>query len=264
MFKLSKIKSNTLMFHNFHDNQNFLKTPGSLSKIKFEKLIRELKKKKFNILSPDNFFLKVKKKELKKKDLLFTFDDGLKCQIKLVLPILKKYKIQSIFFIPTFKFFKSNSSLEAKRYFIYTNFKNINKFYQIYFKYFFKSNINKKKFHKKNMKQIYNFRKKYPFYSIEDIIFRFIRSKNLIKHNKIMRNIMKKFNFNEKNKTNKLVMNFNDYKKSIKFEQHIGLHSDEHLTSKKGLTYKKEFKNYFYNKKILSKFYKNINSCSYI
>ena len=46
MFKLSKIKSNTLMFHNFHDNQNFLKTPGSLSKIKFEKLIRELKKKK--------------------------------------------------------------------------------------------------------------------------------------------------------------------------------------------------------------------------
>ena len=65
MFKLSKIKSNTLMFHNFHDNQNFLKTPGSLSKIKFEKLIRELKKK-FNILSPDNFF-ESKKKELKKK-----------------------------------------------------------------------------------------------------------------------------------------------------------------------------------------------------
>ena len=263
MFEISKIKSNTLMFHNFHDSKDFLSTPGSISKKKFENLVKELKNKKFNLINPKTFFLKIKKKNLKKKDILLTFDDGLKCQIKIILPILEKYKIQSIFFIPTFKYFKLNSTLEAKRYFIYTKFKNIKNFYKIYFKRVFLSENKKNNFLKINKKKISNFQKKYLFYSVDDIIFRLIRSKNLQKHNLIMKDIMRKFNFNEKSVAKKLLMDARDYKKLVKSKQHIGLHSDEHITSKAGLTYKKEFQNYFQNKEILNEFYKDINACSY-
>ena len=263
MFKYTKIKSNTLMFHNFHDNVNFLYTPGSLSTSTFENLIKSLKLKKYSILKPAEFFSKLLKKKLNKKEILLTFDDGLKCQIKLVLPILKRYKLEGIFFIPTYKFFKSNSFLEAKRYFMYTYFKNIENFYEIYFKLYFINLNNRKKFFKKNFNSISNFKKKYPFYNTNDVAFRFIRANNIKKHNLILKKIMKKFNYSEDKKSKKLLMNSQDYKKLIISKQCLGLHSDEHFSSKKNLTHKKELQNYLLNFKILSKYDKNILSASY-
>ena len=47
-----------------------------------------------------------KQKKQIKKNLILTFDDGLKCHYKFVLPVLKKFKVNGIFMFLNFKLFK--------------------------------------------------------------------------------------------------------------------------------------------------------------
>ena len=84
------------MFHHFHDDGIHSKSQGSISKDAFYKLIKFIGKK--NILDADIFFEKFKENKLKKNEVCLTFDDGIKCQVDVVLPVLEDLKIKSFFF----------------------------------------------------------------------------------------------------------------------------------------------------------------------
>ena len=88
-----------IMFHHFHDNVNHKQGQGSISKDDFYKLIKFVGRK--NILDANIFFEKFKKNKLKENEVCFTFDDGIKCQIDIALPILEELNIKSFFFIYT-------------------------------------------------------------------------------------------------------------------------------------------------------------------
>ena len=91
-----KLKSPVgIMFHNFHDQNFFKKSLGSISSSKFKKLLINLKKK--NIVDPRTFVSNFNLKKPKSNLYCLTFDDGLKSQIKIALPILKKEKIKAFF-----------------------------------------------------------------------------------------------------------------------------------------------------------------------
>ena len=87
-----------IMFHRFHKKKTL--GQGSLSANQLKKIIHFIGKK--NINNPQEWIYKTEKKLLNKNDLCLTFDDGLKSQINVALPILEKYKIKAFFFIPTF------------------------------------------------------------------------------------------------------------------------------------------------------------------
>ena len=80
-----------IMFHHFHDQKKYSKTQGSIDQNQFEKIIKYIDRR--NILDAKKFFIKMQNEELTNKDLCLTFDDGIKSQIDLALPILKKYQI---------------------------------------------------------------------------------------------------------------------------------------------------------------------------
>ena len=88
-----KLQPNTIVFHNFH-NKRSIKLQGSISSFKFEKIIIKLKKN-YNLLNADKFYSKLLDGNLSKKDISLSFDDGLKSQYDIAIPILNKYNIKA-------------------------------------------------------------------------------------------------------------------------------------------------------------------------
>ena len=62
------------------------------------------------------FLKKYKAKKLEKSDTCLTFDDGIKSQFDIALPVLEDLKIKSFFFIYTNIFEKGADDLEKFRY----------------------------------------------------------------------------------------------------------------------------------------------------
>ena len=115
-----KFKTNSLrvlMYHNIseEDFENF------------EKQIKYLKKN-WNFITPKKFYNLInKRRNIKGRNLLLTFDDGFKSNCVIAKKILNKYKIKAIFFIPV-KFIKLKNK-KQKIKFIKNNLKlnHINK-----------------------------------------------------------------------------------------------------------------------------------------
>ena len=84
------------MLHHFHDDGIHTKGQGSIDKDDFYKLIKFIGKD--NILDADVFFEKFKKNKLKNKEVCLTFDDAIKCQIDVALPVPEELRIKSFFF----------------------------------------------------------------------------------------------------------------------------------------------------------------------
>ncbi len=122
-----------IMFHHFHNDGVHKKSQGSLNKDDFYKIINFIGRK--NILDADIFFEKFKNNKLKDKEVCLTFDDSIKCQIDIALPVLEDLKIKSFFFTYTSIFEGNPDSLEIFRYFRTNYFNSINEFYEIFYKY---------------------------------------------------------------------------------------------------------------------------------
>ena len=83
-----------IMFHHFYDNKIHIKSQGAISKNDLIKLIKFIGRK--NILDADKFIVRYKENKLNKTDICLTFDDSLKCQYDISLPILEDFKIKEI------------------------------------------------------------------------------------------------------------------------------------------------------------------------
>ena len=138
-----------IMFHHFHDDKLHSRGQGSISKDDFYKLINFIGKK--NILSADIFFEKFKEDKLTEKEVCLTFDDAIKCQIDIALPVLEDLKIKSFFFVYTSLFEEKPDNLEIFRHFRMNYFKNVNDFYQSFYQ---KLNMDLNNFFQKSNSEI--------------------------------------------------------------------------------------------------------------
>lgn len=235
-----------VMFHHFHDNTGLYQ--GSISKKNFYEILDYIKLE--NILSADEWSEEIKKKGNKMKKVCLTFDDCLISQYKYALPILNELKIKAFWFPYTSIFKEKKANMEIYRFFRVKYFSNINKFYEQFF------DLSKKKYgisHNNIRKEkINNLKKIYPFYSINDIIFRILRDNHLSEEqfNSIMGFMINQKKLNKKNLINKL---FIDKKKLIKISKNhiIGLHSHTHPTNLSRMSYLEQKKEYFNNFKYL-------------
>jgi len=231
-----------IMFHHFHDDGIHTKGQGSISKDDFYKLINFIGRK--NILGADMFFEKFKENKLKENEVCLTFDDAIKCQIDIALPVLEDLKIKSFFFVYTSIFEGKPDNLEVFRYFRMNYFNDVDEFYKIFYKIL---NKDLNEFFRKNIDIIKNQKIKFPHYTIEDIKFRLIRDSCLSKeeYEKNMDLMMKEKNFQPKNYS-KLFFNKKDLNQLNSLGHLIGLHSHYHPTLLESLTYdeqKFEFEN---------------------
>ena len=230
-----------IMFHHFHDNQLHLKGQGSISQDDFYKLILFIGKN--NILDADVFFEKYKNNKLKNNEVCLTFDDGIKCQIDVALPVLEELKIKSFFFVYTSLFSGKPDNLEIFRYFRMNYFKNINEFYESFYK---SLDLDLKDFFKKNEHEIKYRKSKCPFYSIDDIKFRLVRNIFLTKnqYEKIMFSMIDDKKFYYKDFYKKLFFKKSDLQTLDNLGHLIGLHSHNHPTMLEKLNYEEQKNEY--------------------
>ena len=232
-----------IMFHHFHDNEVHTKGQGSIDRDEFIKMINFIGRN--NILDADIFFEKFKDNKLKDNEVCLTFDDAIKCQIDIALPVLEELKIKSFFFVYTSIFEGKPDNLEVFRYFRMNYFNIVDEFYDDFYKVLDKD---LKTFFEKNSSKIKDTKIKFPTYSIEDIKFRLIRDIFLTKsqYEETMFLMFREKQFNFKNFYKKLFFQKDDLIKLDNLGHLIGLHSHNHPTLLERLNYdeqKNEYKN---------------------
>ena len=230
-----------IMFHHFHDDGLHTKGQGSISKDDFYKMINFIGRK--NILDAYIFFEKFKNNKLKENEVCLTFDDAIKCQIDIALPVLEELKIKSFFFVYTSMFGGKPDNLEVFRYFRMNYFHNVDEFYNSFYKVLDKD---LKTFFDKNNEKIQSTKVKFPIYSIEDIKFRLVRDVLLTKnqYDETIFLMMKEKQFNFKEFYPRLFFDSNDLKKLNSLGHLIGLHSHNHPTLLEKLTYDEQKNEY--------------------
>lgn len=245
-----------IMFHHFHNESNHPPSQGSIDKDKLYKLIKFIGRK--NILDAQEFSIRLQEGKLKKKQVCLTFDDGIKSQYDVALPLLEDLNIKSFFFVYGSLFTGKPDLLEVYRFFRLNFFKNIKQFYNKFNKYLDKKYIH---FLKKKRNEIKLKKLKQPFYSLEDLQFRTIRNDYLSNNDYkiIMNKLFKEKNFIPKKYYKKLFMSKKNLIHLDKLGHEIGLHSFSHPTVLSKLSYPNQFNEYKKNLKIISKILKKKN-----
>ena len=238
-----------IMFHHFHDDKIHKKTQGSINQNEFYKLIKFVERK--NILDADDFFVRCKENKLTEKNVCFTFDDAIKSQYDVALPILEDLKIKSFFFVYSSLFDYAPDLLEIYRYFRTNYFLNIDEFYKSFFK---KCKKNLNEFYKVEENTINQKKLKYPFYSISDVKFRLVRDVLLTKeeYKLIMFEMFKEKNFVPENYYEFLFMSNKNIMEIKKMGHLIGLHSHSHPTLIEKMQQSEQVNEYEKNIDILS------------
>ena len=91
-------KASVLMYHSVVDDNRFF----SISPVNFEKQLKFLKKKKFNVIKLSDLAKTIQnKKQIPYKTTVLSFDDGYQDNYSNVFPLLKKYNFSAMIFLIT-------------------------------------------------------------------------------------------------------------------------------------------------------------------
>ena len=243
-----------IMFHHFHGERHY-KGQGSISGQDFEDVLRFVGLKR--ILDPTEWFKRVETGQLKDEDLCLTFDDGLLCQFEVALPILEKYGLKAFWFIYS-SVFEGNpgSKFEIYRVFRSKFFENMEDFYSAFFKKVFESEFGNKARSVLNNADIQEFNRKFPFYTTNDIRFRFIRDRalNPAEFGMIIDSMIKDRGISPDELSKNLWMTNGDLAYLSSRGHNIGLHSYSHPTALADLSSEEQWnefnKNYDHIKRV--------------
>lgn len=234
------------MFHHLHRQGSFPSGQGSITDKEFESILGYIGIE--NILSADEWLHKLTHNKLNPYDVCITFDDGLKCQYEICLPILEKYNIKAFWFIYSSVFEGKLEKNALCNYLRTTYFNSSDEFFEVFFNKCEKSLLNQLngyQFKTHVLKeQILR-----PFYSINDLKFRFIRNKLLSKKRfeSIVDEIMEDKNLVAAQVARNLWLSNLELKVLSLKGHYIGLHSYNHPFQFSELPYKEQVSQYARN-----------------
>jgi hypothetical protein len=244
-----------IMFHRFQDLKNKNASYGALTSQNLTKLINFIGRKR--ILNPDEWINRLNKGNLKKNHICLTFDDGLKSQIKVALPVLEKFNLKAFWFIHCNTLPNNFDKSEIFSILIVKKFKTYKKFIDKFFKYI---DIEPKIFESKKFKKYYNDETSlYDFYSEIELKYKFLRDIHYPrkKFENIMENFFLYFKLNIKDFYKNTWLNKKDLINLNKKGHMIGMHSFSHPYRMSSLPKKKQSaeykKNFDYLRFILKK-----------
>ena len=244
--------THSVMFHHFH-NEFHLPAQGSLSSSDFDLMISWLRDR-YNILDAQEYQSRFMSQTLKNTDICLSFDDALKCQYDIALPLLRKNNISAFFFVYSSAFSDAPDFLEIFRYFRTSQFDSIDEFYKYFFDFLIKDDKDEYLNHQNKYSSL-NYLSNFSFYTENDKWFRYLRDQYL--GNKNYTNIMlelisdKGLDINEAKKN--LWMKEDELLKIHENGHIVGLHSYSHPTEISKLTADQQLKEYKQNFTHLSK-----------
>jgi len=245
--------THSVMFHHFHDDIH-LPSEGSLSASDFDLMISWLSDR-YDILNAQDYQSKFLSQTLKNTDICLSFDDALKCQYDIALPVLRKNNISAFFFVYSSAFSDNPDFLEIFRYFRNNKFGGVDEFYNYFFDFLIQNNKDEYLIQQSQYSSMVNDLAAFPFYTENDRWFRYLRDEYLGNENytNVMLEIIseKGLDINEAKKN--LWMREDELLKIHENGHVVGLHSYSHPTQMSKLTADQQLKEYHQNFTHLSK-----------
>ncbi len=248
--------THSVMFHHFHDEKH-LPSQGSLSDSEFVKMIDWLNKH-YRILSASEYKKSFESNNLKKTDICLSFDDALKCQYDIAVPIMERLGIEAFFFVYSSAFGAEPDPLEIYRFFRTKYFKKIDEFYECFFEIVEEKNAAEFSRHRSEYLKL-DYLSSFSFYTENDKWFRYLRDNFLVgeQYKEIMNDIMDNRSFDIDLAKKDLWMSETDLVRIESKGHIIGLHGYSHPTRISKLSraqQKSEYKkNYDHLSKLLGK-----------
>jgi peptidoglycan/xylan/chitin deacetylase (PgdA/CDA1 family) len=239
-----------IMFHHFFDDVH-PRGQGAISNTDLERIINFIGRDR--ILDADEWLDKATKGILQETDLCFTFDDNLKCQYDVALPVLKTFNIKPFWFVYTSPLAGILENLEIYRYFRTKAFENFDGFYASFLK-----SVSESEFADVVTQGLSDFNpneylKEFSFYSLEDKKYRFIRDVlNTERYNKIMDSMIASFGIHKESLSHVLWMTAAEIKNLSNSGHIVGLHSHSHPTQMAKLSTEEQEFEYVTNSRYLS------------
>jgi len=221
--------THSVMFHHFHDDKH-LPNQGSLSSSDFIKMIDWLNKH-YSIFCANQYKQKFENGTLKDTDICLSFDDALKCQYDIAVPVMERLGIQAFFFVHSSAFDQSPDPLEIYRHFRNSCYSDIDKFYEDFF--YLVEQIDAVEFSRNHAKYLeLNYLAEYPFYTENDKWFRYLRDQYLFgnKYDELMNELMIRNDFDINTVKKDLWISEEDIVATESKGHLIGLHSYSHPT----------------------------------
>lgn len=245
-----------IMFHHFHDQRNHQPSQGSINANQFIKIIEFIGVK--NILPPEVWMDKILSGTLESHNVCLSFDDNIRSQYDIALPILEKFNLKAFFFVNSAIYSGYIDKLELYRHFRENYFENLNQFYNDFFKRLYsQSEFNwiEQKIKDINFSE---YKKNYIFYTFFDRKFRYVRDE-ILGHKdyyKFMDDWIVEYKINFNNLKEKLWFSEKNITEMYKKEHHFGLHSHSHPTKIENLNIHEQeneyIKNFNFIKNLLS------------
>ena len=219
----------SVMFHHFHDNKH-LPAQGSLSSSDFIQMIDWLNKH-YTILSANQYKENFENGTLKNTDICLSFDDALKCQYDIAVPVMERLGIQAFFFTHSSAFGQNPDRLEIYRYFRTACYADIDKFYEDFFHSVEQMDAAEFIRHHARYSEI-NYLAIYSFYTDNDRWFRYLRDQYLVgnQYDELMNELMVQNDFDAYTVKKDLWMSEDNLVTTESKGHLIGLHSYSHPT----------------------------------
>lgn len=212
--------AHAIMFHHFCGGEH----PRGQGAITEQQFVTILDRLGDTLLSADEWLSKFTKRTLKDDDVCLTFDDTLRCQYDIALPVLEDQGIKAFFFVYTGHLQGFLPRLEIYRYFRSTNFDSPKAFYKQFFVH-----LNELGFGEELERRTPQDWGYFPhFYSFEDRRFQVIRDRVLStkEYQAVVDSMMG--GLNKRDILNKVLMNDQHLKNLHKAGHIVGLHSHTH------------------------------------
>lgn len=160
------------MFHRFHKKATRPLGQGSITDAEFEAILKYVGLER--ILSPRKWLARVQTGTLRPTDICITFDDGLKSQYEVALPVLNRLGLKSFWFVFSSVLNGGVDRNEIAGYlasFVFSSFEEFARRFEQH------ASLTGEKFSSKEFTEFSGrMREKFNFYSDADIRFRYIRN----------------------------------------------------------------------------------------
>lgn len=239
------------MLHHFHDEFKHPQVQGSISAEQLEKLIEYLGPSRF--LPAKEWVRNAQSDSLKNYDLCLTFDDNLRSQLDVALPVLMRHNLTAFFFVYTSPLEGRLERLELYRYVRTTQYQTVDQFYDAFFRL-----VEASEYYHIYEEGIKNYDPSYlsefPFYSENDRVFRFVRDDILgqEKYFDLMDRMIDQMQIEKNGLLNLLWMDIECLKQLHENGHEIGLHTHTHPTRIDLLSPEEQLSEYQKNMDVLS------------
>jgi peptidoglycan/xylan/chitin deacetylase (PgdA/CDA1 family) len=235
-----------VMFHHFHSRIHPA-GQGSISEEQLERVIESIGPDR--ILDAREFIFRARHGWLQPDDVCLTFDDNLRCQYDVALPVLSRFGLKAFWFVYTSVLQGNIESLEIYRHFRMTQFPSVDVFYDAFFAALHASphaTIAEALLEEFNPRA---YLIGFPFYSDADRKFRFVRDEALgpARYGELMDQMIKDAGVDVASVAKSLWMDDAAIRELHQAGHVVGLHSHTHPTRVEHLDEDGQREEYFTN-----------------